>query len=295
MKIEDFLLFNEQIVAIVTEKHSLEIYSFKSSKNKPIFRLDLRYSARLYPVDERSFFVLTSDGGVLSIDSSFQQTSSKHLGISSSKFFGTMCRIESKASLVVLADDRSSVAIWNGETFSSVKIDLSRFASLQLEKFLGEPTEDFLLFHFNDKTLLSSRLTNSKSSPLVSFGHVDRFAVESQRLVTATNDSTRLDFYSVFSSNSERTIELNGKCEHLCLNASASYVFVVVAPRLLLMYRVNDGRALGRLFLHDFVMTIAADADFLVLAMNDRRLLTLLIADPDDPQLPAKISALPSR
>ncbi|CAF0737665.1 unnamed protein product [Adineta steineri] len=37
------------------------------------------------------------------------------------------------------------------------------------------------------------------------------------------------------------------------------------------------------------------DNDFLVLAMNDRRLLTLMIADPDDSTVQAKIQALPSR
>ncbi|CAF3525513.1 unnamed protein product [Adineta steineri] len=35
--------------------------------------------------------------------------------------------------------------------------------------------------------------------------------------------------------------------------------------------------------------------DFIILAMNDRRLLTLMIADPDDTMLQSKIQALPSR
>ena len=40
---------------------------------------------------------------------------------------------------------------------------------------------------------------------------------------------------------------------------------------------------------------MVADNDFIVLAMNDRRLLTLMIADPNNLTVQAKIQALPSR
>ncbi|CAF3919777.1 unnamed protein product, partial [Rotaria sordida] len=52
---------------------------------------------------------------------------------------------------------------------------------------------------------------------------------------------------------------------------------------------------LGRLFVYDFVTRMIVSYDFIVLAMNDRRLLTLMIADPDDSTLQTKIQALPSR
>ena len=58
------------------------------------------------------------------------------------------------------------------------------------------------------------------------------------------------------------------------------------------MYRVADRRQLAKLFVYDFVAFMTADSDFLVLAMNDRRLLTLMIADPDDATLAARIQAL---
>ncbi|CAF4894839.1 unnamed protein product, partial [Rotaria sp. Silwood2] len=61
------------------------------------------------------------------------------------------------------------------------------------------------------------------------------------------------------------------------------------------MYRIDDRQQLAKLFVYDFVSFIIADNEFLVLAMNDRRLLTLMIADPNDPTLQARIQALPSR
>jgi hypothetical protein len=61
------------------------------------------------------------------------------------------------------------------------------------------------------------------------------------------------------------------------------------------MYRTSDGQQLAKLFLFNLVSSITADNDFVVLAMADRRLLTLMIADPQDPMVATKIQALPSR
>jgi hypothetical protein len=114
-------------------------------------------------------------------------------------------------------------------------------------------------------------------------------------LATVNNTNKQLSLEHFRSSTHNQPIQLDNECEHLCLNESGRYVFVVVKPRLLLMYRVDDSRRLARLFVYDFVTSIIADEHFIVLAMNDRRLLTLMIADPDDPQLASKIQALPSR
>ncbi|CAF3350113.1 unnamed protein product [Rotaria sp. Silwood2] len=61
------------------------------------------------------------------------------------------------------------------------------------------------------------------------------------------------------------------------------------------MYSIDDGRQMAKLFLYDFVSSMRINDDFVVLAMNDRRLLTLMIADPNDPNIRKKIRALPSR
>ncbi|CAF5010040.1 unnamed protein product, partial [Rotaria magnacalcarata] len=39
---------------------------------------------------------------------------------------------------------------------------------------------------------------------------------------------------------------------------------------------------------------MTADNEFLVLTLNDRRLLTLMIADPNDPTVQTRIQSLPS-
>ncbi|CAF3551248.1 unnamed protein product [Rotaria sp. Silwood2] len=51
---------------------------------------------------------------------------------------------------------------------------------------------------------------------------------------------------------------------------------------------------MAKLFLYDLVASMKAENYFLVLAMNDRRLFTLMTADPIAPDLQEKIQTLPS-
>ncbi|CAF4789439.1 unnamed protein product, partial [Rotaria sp. Silwood2] len=60
------------------------------------------------------------------------------------------------------------------------------------------------------------------------------------------------------------------------------------------MYRINDRHQLAKLFLYDLVASMKAENYSLVLAMNDRRLFTLMTADPIAPDLQEKIQTLPS-
>ncbi|CAF3950361.1 unnamed protein product [Rotaria sp. Silwood1] len=97
------------------------------------------------------------------------------------------------------------------------------------------------------------------------------------------------------SQISNKSIELENECEQICLHESAMYILVLIKPRILYMYRIDDGRQMAKLFLYDFVSSMRVNDDFVVLAMNDRRLLTLMIADPNNPNVREKIQALSSR
>ena len=206
--------------------------------------------------------------------------------------FSTVISIDSTEYLIVVADNGGSFAAWTSERV--INIEIPSLTS-SLKSVTGERSHDSLLFHLKDRSLVSGRVNLDSSIRLTTFTQVDRFALRNNRLVTSNNKTNQLDFYDLHSSASSTRIQLENHCEHLCLNESGRCVFALVSPRVLYMYRFTDGRPVTKLFLNDLVSAMKADDDFLVLAMVDRRLLTLMIADPDDPTVSEKIRALPSR
>ncbi|CAF1171550.1 unnamed protein product, partial [Adineta ricciae] len=128
-----------------------------------------------------------------------------------------------------------------------------------------------------------------------SFSNVDKFALKSSSLALYSHDKLQVNVYKNSSEKQCQTIKLDNQCEHLCFNATGEYLFVLIKPRILSMYRTKDNRQMAKLFVYDFVTSMNADEEFVVLAMKDRRLLTLMIADPHDSTLHNRIQQLPSR
>ena len=297
-------------VMILTNNHWIEVYSTKTLHQEPHFTLHLRAPARIHPTSHRNFYILTNKGCVSSImqqitdeqQIKFNQTDEIQLKIQCSKMFSSVLSLHGLESLVVLADNGSSMAIWNMEHVIYIDVNVSSYGSLsQLKSMISEPTEKYLLLHFNHKTLLSGEVNidqqHSKGSvQFTSFDQVDKYCSKKQSLaIYRNNGRMQLNLHDTHASTSLEPIQLESECQELCFNESATYVFVLLKSRVLFMYRMKDHRQLAKLYTSDLVTFITADNDFVVLAMNDRRLLTLMIADPDDPTLSARIQALPSR
>jgi hypothetical protein len=176
-------------------------------------------------------------------------------------------------------------------------INFSQSSPSLLLRMTSEKSEENLLFYFENKSLISCRihLSNENSYYLTPFDIADIYCLKNNCLATAINGENQLNLHNINTCVCHEPIQLENECEQLCLNESGDYVFALVKPRILCMYRVQDRRPLGRLFVYDFVTTMIANNDFIILGMNDRRLLTLMIADPDDPTLQSKIQALPTR
>ena len=177
-------------------------------------------------------------------------------------------------------------------------IDLSKYSSTPLSQMTSEKDAEVLLFYFQNKSLLSCRIrltTNQNTYELTPFDTADMYCLKNNCLATTINGENQLNFHNIHSCVCHEAIQLENECEQLCLNESGEYIFALVKPRILCMYRVKDRRQLGRLFVYDFVTQMVANNDFIVLGMNDRRLLTLMIAEPDDTNLQSKIQSLPSR
>lgn len=303
-RVEHYAVLPDNVALVITSTRWAEIYALKSLNKTALLRVQLNAPAHAVAFDENTFCVLSDNGSVRFFaqekkkpTAKFLQTASQQLNIQCKKLFGSMLTVHGKPVLVVLADDKRSVAFCTPEEIAYLNIDLARHASSPITKMSSDPSQDCFLLSFEDKSLASCRLefAGKYSSKLTSFPAADLHCLNNNCLATVTHEQNHLHLHDLHSKAAPVPIELENRCEQLCLNATGEYVFALVQPRVLCMFRVKDRRRLGRLFVYDRVRTMSATDDYIVLSMNDRRLLTLLIADPDDPLLPAKIEALPSR
>ena len=304
MMITDFTALSAKAVAVITATHFLEIYPTNSLHAEALFRLSLRQPGRLLSFDDRSLIVLTIDGLIRCIVEQtegrrlkFSQASSIQLEVKCSNLFASVLTLNSKRAVVVFADDTKSLVIWTVGNVTPMNIDLSKHNTTRMIRLISEKEHGTLLMHFENKFLISCqiKLSPSNSFELTPYDKADLYDLKNNCLTLVSNGEKQLNIHKMDESVCHESIPLEDECEQLCFNQSATYVFTLVKPRILLMHRVNDRRQLARLFVYDFVTAMVASNDFIVLAMNDRRLLTLMIADPDDPQLKSKIEALPSR
>ncbi|CAF4315691.1 unnamed protein product [Rotaria sp. Silwood2] len=297
-------------VLILTTNHWIEIYSAKSLNDEALYSLHLRSPARVHSTINGNFYVLTCNGIVYSIaqqinsdnEFNFNQKTNYQLKISCSMMLSSVLTLNGQESFVVFADNGQSMAICTMERVIYIGVDVSPYisSSSSLKSITSEKTQNLLLLYFNNKTLISCQVklneSNEKGSlQFTPFDEADKFCLQNNCLATYNNGKTQLNLHDIRSCTCYEPIQLDNECQYLCFNESATYVFALVKPRVLFMYRMTDRRQMAKLFVYDFVLSMVADNDFLVLAMNDRRLLTLLIADPDDPTLQARIQALPSR
>ncbi|CAF3556883.1 unnamed protein product [Rotaria sp. Silwood1] len=280
------IIHSENIfVLVLTNNHWIEIYSAKSLNNEPLFSFHLRSPARVHSTPSGIFYVVTCNGIVYSIiqqitsdeQIQFNQTVNIQLKIQCSMMFSSVLTLNGLESLIVVADNGQSMAIWNMQQTVYIDIDVSSYvSSLQLKTITGERTKNLLLLYFNDKSLISCQVNLDKSNDkgslrLTSFDRADKFCLKSYCLAAYNNGKTEFNLHNIHSHTCYEPIQLDNECQELCLNETATYDFALVKPRVLFMYRINDYRQLAKLFVYDFVSLIITDKEFLVLAMNDRQ------------------------
>ncbi|CAF3152695.1 unnamed protein product [Rotaria sp. Silwood2] len=296
-------------VLILTSNHWIVIYSAKSLNDEALYSLHLPSPARVHSTISENFYVLTCNGIVYSIaqqitsdnEFNFNQKVNSQLKIPCSMMLSSVVALNGLESLIVFADNGQSMAICTMERVIYIDVDVSPYtSSSSLKSITSEKTQNLLLLYFNNKTLISCQVKLDESNErgslqLTLFDQADKFCLQNNCLATYNNGNIQLNLHNIRSCTCYEPIELDNECQYLCFNESATYVFALVKPRVLFMYRMADRRQMAKLFVYDFVLSMVADNDFLVLAMNDRRLLILMITDPDDPTLQARIQALPSR
>ncbi|CAF0986663.1 unnamed protein product [Adineta steineri] len=301
---------NMIFILIILNNHRIEIYSCELLHHEPVFILQLRSTSRVHSTTYGDFLLLTNTGSLCSIvqqtnsydNIEFKQKNNVQLNIQCSMMFSTIVNLDSNESLVVFNDNLQSIAIWT-RTYLLIYIDITHsehLLSLNLTNYSNEPTQDSILLHFNDKSLVVCRIkfdeVNKKGSvEMIPLDTADLFCRKNNFVASINTKQNQLNLRHLRSETLYKSIQIENECEQICLNETATYVFVVIKPRILFMYRVNNGQQMAKLFLYDSVISMRVNNDFIVFAMNDRRLLTLMIADPNDPNVQKKIQALPSR
>ncbi|UJR34569.1 hypothetical protein I4U23_027345 [Adineta vaga] len=239
----------------------------------------------------------------ISEESKFIEKTINQLNIQCSMMFSSILTINSSKYLIIIDDIGKSMAIWSNEHIIYINLNISQnvlpFSSYLLS-LIGESSQDYISLHFNNRNLILCQVKLEESNKkayinMISFDEVDKFCLKKHYLVKFNNNENKLNWYNIILSKYHQSIQMSNEFLQLCMNESSDYIFSLIKPCILYMYRTIDNQQLAKLILYDLASFMVADNDSIVLSMNDRRLLTLMIADPKDPTLTEKIRTLPSR
>ncbi|CAF3383539.1 unnamed protein product [Rotaria socialis] len=305
------LYSNMAFVLVIINHCRIEIYSCESLNNEPIFCLDFDSSIRVHSRKNGDFLVLNETGSLCSIVQQlnsdqqhieFKRTNGAQLKIQCSNLLSTIVTLDSIENLVVFDDNLQSIALWI-PTNVLIYIDVNPsqyFTSTRLKYISTEQSQDSIMLHFDNKSLVLCRIELNKSHTngfieMIPMHKADLFCVKNNCIAMSDHGQNRIILRNIRLKSSYKEIQMENECEQMCFNESAIYIFTLIKPRILYMHRIDDSQQMAKLFLYDSVSSMRTNSDFVVLAMNDRRLLTLMIADPNDPNVQEKIHALPSR
>ena len=79
------------------------------------------------------------------------------------------------------------------------------------------------------------------------------------------------------------------------LSSDCKYLHLIVNEKLLKFYRLDDMNLIGELLLYSSPIQMLCSDDYICMSMIDRRVISFLICDPNDPKAIDKIKSLPSR
>ena len=83
--------------------------------------------------------------------------------------------------------------------------------------------------------------------------------------------------------------------EHFSLTPDGNYVAYYEYPKFLSLVRLSDSKRIAYMPLYSAINGVISTKEFLCLAMRDRRVFSLLLVDPLEPEHAKRIKKLPSR
>ncbi len=236
------------------QHHSVQFYSFDSS----FFIIDAQTS-QIYQIDT---------------DHSFNLETVAQLKFSCHSLLSTV--MIDRMKLFILADDCSTLAMWNVQLRTIKFIPILFDTNIQIREIFALETD--LVLYDNKQRAHLWNIDNEQIN-LILDHHFYEININCLSLVKKTGN--KWFFYNVNREKLLDRISLKLFCDIFCFTEDGKYLFGISQKEsLLLMYRVDDGQLLEKLFIENILPHIQISKNYLILSSNNE-LLLLYIAEKD--------------
>jgi hypothetical protein len=80
-----------------------------------------------------------------------------------------------------------------------------------------------------------------------------------------------------------------------CLSDDCEYISTIEAPKVLSLFRLSDGKRIVHVPLYNEINSILMSDHYVVMGMQDKRILSYLLVDPLRPDHENRVASLDSR
>ncbi|CAF3406935.1 unnamed protein product [Rotaria socialis] len=180
----------------------------------------------------------------------------------------TVMPVQSK--LFILSDDYSTLAICHANKTYMIQYVSTLLDSSMLINNIHAVSAGLVL-HCHDQQIFLWKLDDSNTRSFL--GRARHFQTKNNRIVLYDDSVNKLIVYDTIQML-RGTIQVPNCCDALCFSEDTEYLFVIDREEsMLLMYQVNNGKCLEKLFIENLSAQIQTMDDRLVLLSNDEMLL----------------------
>ncbi|CAF3756600.1 unnamed protein product [Rotaria magnacalcarata] len=175
-----------------------------------------------------------------------------------------------QSKLFILSDDYSTLAIWHANKTYMIQYVSTLLDSSVLINNIHAVSAGIVL-HCHDQQIFLWKLDDSNTRTFL--GRARHFQTKNNRIVLYDGSVNKLIVYDT-TQMLRGTIQVPNCCDALCFSEDTEYLFVIDREEsMLLMYQVNNGKCLEKLFIENLSAQIQTMDDRLVLLSNDEMLL----------------------
>ena len=183
-----------------------------------------------------------------------------------------------RSAVFILSDNYSKLAIWTSAAdiieYHSVRIDS---ATMTIERVYALPSA--LVLRDSSRQMHLKHLDGVQT--MIGLGRADLFQTAGNRLALFDRSTNKLITYDI-EKKLRGEIQLEISLDALCLTKDREYLFgICQTESLLVMYQVNNGKRLEKLFIENLSVFIQATIDRLVLSRIDGEIILIAIDTGD--------------
>ncbi|CAF0780930.1 unnamed protein product [Didymodactylos carnosus] len=301
IELSDYTIVYSTIVLsyllVLDSNNNVYIYSIETGVKQCLFKTIFDSSVYIHSFEE-SFYILDSCHSTLSKIVITADGNPTLIYLTELKFeYKTMISTVTQSKLAILADNYSSLALYDMVTQTLEYISTADHLLYDIRKIYGMTNNATIILHDNTNHF---RIWNTETNvqPHIKLGYADIYDLKTDRFVKYKRNTTNGIHHQLVTYDLNRKlrgqITIKSKCDKLCLNESGTYLFVIDKDtRQLYMFRIEDGKQIGKLFIEN-IREIRATNDYLIISKSNTLLVTM-IADPKLENIHKIIQTLPSR